>query len=208
MNIIYIVIIIFIIFTIISKYKSRKAFLILKPFTTILIIMLAVLNLSESHIELGIGILAGLIFSLLGDVFLMFEKKYFLHGLVAFLITHIFYALAFITGSEFFYGGLIPLLLFSIFIYLIIRQGLGKYNIPVIIYMLIASSMVWMAINRFLTYKDTSSIFILCGSILFILSDGMLAINKFRREVKFAEVFILGSYYAAQFFIAMSAGIS
>ncbi len=208
MNIFSIVIFLFIIFTILAKYKSRKAFLILKPLTTILIIIVAVLNLSKGNIGFGIGILFGLIFSLLGDVLLIFEKKYFLHGLVAFLITHIFYAFAFSSGSKFFYIGLIPVFLFSIFVYSIIKHGVGKYKIPVIVYMLIASVMVWMAMNRFITFADTSSLFIICGAILFILSDGMLAINKFRKEIRFAEVFILGSYYAAQFFIAMSIGIN
>ncbi len=203
-----VVIFLFSILTILAKYKFRKAFFILKPLTTILIILVAVLNLSGGKTALGIGILFGLIFSLLGDVLLMFEEKYFLHGLVAFLITHIFYAFAFYSGSKTFYLSLIPILLFSGFIYLLIQSGLGKYKIPVIVYMFIASVMVWTAVNRFFTFTDTSSLFIVCGAILFILSDGMLAINKFAKEIRFAEIFILGSYYAAQYFIAMSIGIN
>ncbi len=197
-----IIIFLFVLITITAKYKSRKTFLIFKPATTILIILLAILNYSGNNYFLFL--VSGLIFSLLGDIFLMFEQKYFVHGLIAFLITHIFYSIAFYPQANLNLYVLPVIIGFSLMIYFLIYKNLNRYKLPVIIYMLFASVMVWMAVNNFLTFQTERSVFIVCGAILFILSDSVLALNKFGREVRFGEIFILGSYYAAQYFIALS----
>ncbi len=190
--------------TILAKNKAPKIFIIFKPLTTILIIVFAVIFFKGSNPVYFTLILCGLIFSLLGDVFLLYEEKYFVHGLSAFLITHFLYIAAFIPKGNLNVPSLIPVLLFSFFIYFLIKRGVGKYKIPVLIYIVVASVMVWMAVNNYLVYRNPRSVYIASGAILFILSDSVLALNKFRSKIKFAEMLILGSYYTAQFFIAIS----
>ena len=42
------------------------------------------------------------------------------------------------------------------------------------------------------------------GAVLFLISDGLLAINRFRKEYPYAHVLILSTYYGAQCLIALS----
>jgi len=73
-----------------DKLENRKFFYILKPLTTILIIILAyTLDPTYSILYKNLLII-GLIFSLMGDIFLMSER-FFLPGLISFLCIHLLY---------------------------------------------------------------------------------------------------------------------
>ena len=90
--------------------KNQTLKYIFKPLTTILIIILAIIHHSESTNLYGYLIITGLVFSLIGDVYLMLPIDKFIHGLAAFLIAHIFYIVAFCSGfgPYFEVGYLIP----------------------------------------------------------------------------------------------------
>lgn len=180
---------------------------VFKPLTVSLIIGIALQSSSSAYKYL---IVAGLLCSLAGDIFLMLPEDRFIAGLASFLIAHIFYIIAFtIDGAagrpSFFaavalliYGGVMLRLLFPF---------LGSMKIPVIVYMLAILLMVWQAANRWLSIESSASLMALAGACLFAASDSILALNRFRRKKRYAQFLILTTYYAAQWLIALSAAL-
>ncbi len=154
-------------------------------------------------------IIGGLIFSLAGDVFLMLPSDKFLAGLGAFLIAHIFYIVAF--GSEvdgFVLWPLIPLLLYGIVVYSFLASSLKEVKVPVILYLLVIVAMAWLACATWFQTRETPALLALIGALLFVISDSILAINRFRTPFRAARGLTLATYFAAQWFIAASVGFS
>jgi len=192
--------------TIYGKYsKLIYVHYVFKPLTMVLIICLALLSSPTIVALYKYIIILALIFSLIGDVLLMLPNIKLSLGLLAFLIAHLIYAAAFIQDvSSYNVMILIPVLLFSIFIYLFISKNLDKLRIPVILYIIVISLMGWLACNRHANFSDSKSLYVLIGGLLFLFSDSVLAINKFKKQFVLAEILILGSYFSAQFFFALS----
>ena len=153
--------------------------------------------------------LMGLVFSLLGDVLLMFvdlSPNYFMFGLVAFLLAHLMYILVFLkhrnTARKPFWAiGILDM--YAIALFLFLKDHLGDMLIPVLIYILVILIMVSSAVLR----KDRVSKFsynlVIIGAILFMLSDSILAVDKFYHTLPFASAMIMSTYACAQFFIMM-----
>lgn len=142
-----------------------------------------------------------------GDIFLLFPEKKFIHGLVSFLVAHILYILALSKYISEINNILITTLIFSVYglmIFNYLKSNLGKYKIPVIIYISIIILMGVFSINYYLVDKSSESISFLAGSILFLISDTSLAINKFKSKFHLAQFIILSTYYLAQYLIAIS----
>jgi uncharacterized membrane protein YhhN len=156
-------------------------------------------------------LLTGLFFSWLGDVFLLFEYKYalfFIFGLVSFLITHIFYIVYFLRiRSE--RPSLLkkqPVLFALVLAYGItlvwqLYPKLGDLKLPVMVYAAVICSMLLCSLHVFLKVNKKAARFYLCGALFFVLSDSLLAINKFYQPFSYAGAFIMLTYCAAQFFI-------
>jgi uncharacterized membrane protein YhhN len=152
-----------------------------------------------------------LFFSWLGDLFLLSESPgflFFVAGLVSFLITHACYIIHFLsTGSP------APSLLKKqpIFILLVACYGtclvwllfpyLGQLKIPVILYASVICSMLLCSIHIYLKVQQPASSYYLAGAVLFVLSDSILAINKFYQPLPLAGITLMLSYCAGQYFI-------
>jgi len=161
-------------------------------------------------------IFAGLLFSLVGDIALLFAGRgatYFIAGLSAFLVAHIFYATAFFrdyrydpaASKKHGHTMLFVLAIFTISFYIFIRPYLLDMKIPVMAYIVVISIMAIMAGYRYERVNLLSFQLILAGAILFIISDTLLAINKFVHPFLFSGVFIMATYMAAQFLITIGA---
>jgi uncharacterized membrane protein YhhN len=157
------------------------------------------------------SISAALVFSWLGDTLLMFPKL-FLYGLGAFLMAHICYIVAFkISQKQPFAIGRVnfirlfflnfPIYLFAAFTYFLIRSGLGEIKIPVIVYLIIIVMMATTARERFQKTSSRSFWQVMIGAAFFLLSDGILAINKFFKAFPESGVLVMGTYVIAQFLI-------
>ena len=72
-----------------------------------------------------------------------------------------------------------------------------------ILVILIMSGLAW---ERHLQLELPQTLFAACGAILFLISDALLAWNRFRMKFKSAQFLILGTYYVAQWTLAMSLG--
>jgi len=194
------------IFAIFGKYaKQRYIHYVFKPLTMILIIYLAIVsgvNVNHSYKYL---ILSAFIFSLIGDIFLMLLNHKLIKGLYFFLIAHILYVFAFIQNVEtYFFIILIPVLIYTTIIYRLLYDKLNKLRLPVLFYIIIISIMGWLAVNRYLNFQDVKSLCALMGGSLFLASDSVLAINRFKKQFKSSEIMILGTYFSAQLILALS----
>ena len=146
-------------------------------------------------------ILIGLFFCMLGDSLLI----WFIIGLTMFLIGHLFYIGGFLTRWTFSwlrFITIVPIIIYAVLIgrrlvHSLETNGEQGLIIPVIIYLTVISFMFWSAMMN----RNKFAIF---GSALFIISDSVLAWNKFISNVSFSDEIIMITYYLAQFFIAKS----
>jgi uncharacterized membrane protein YhhN len=177
----------------------------LKPLTMILIIVLALTGMRR-RLLYGYMVLPGLLFSLTGDILLMLPANLFLQGLISFLIAHIFYILAFSSGQQFRLKNFswLPFLLFGVVIYGFMLPSLGEMTLPVLVYMIIILVMGWRAYEQWSQRKTRDAGWALIGAVLFIISDTALGINRFRLPFEGSTLAVLGTYFPAQWCIAIS----
>jgi uncharacterized membrane protein YhhN len=195
------------ILTILAAYQKRHlTHYLFKPLTLVFIILIALQSKNPTSPFYRQAIIAGLLFSLVGDILLMLPQDRFIPGLVSFLAAHVFYIVAFTRESEralSFYT-LIPFLIYGSLMLRVLWPHLGKMRLPVVMYMLAILMMGWAAAGRRLLTEQPGSLLAFLGAILFIASDSALALDKFRRPFRSAQLFILSTYFTAQWLIALS----
>lgn len=191
---------------ILSAYQKRVlTHYLFKPLTVVLIILIALQSKHATSPFYRQAIIAGLIFSLAGDIFLMLPDR-FIPGLVSFLFAHVFYIAAFTyeSGGALSFWTLIPFLLYGCLMLRVLWPHLGKLKLPVLIYMAAILAMGWTAAGRRLLTEQRGSLLAFLGAILFIASDSALALDKFRGRFRSAQLLILSTYFTAQWLIALS----
>jgi len=149
-------------------------------------------------------VMAALVFSWAGDVFLI-SSDWFIAGLVSFLIAHVFYIIAYQkTGAA--TGQLKPVdivkfVIYGVVLIWFIYPGLGDMLVPVLIYALVLLGMgVWAHKRRGATSNDSFKLVAL-GAILFAISDGLIAVNKFAYPIPAERILIMSIYISAQYLI-------
>ena len=160
-------------------------------------------NLAYYQILFG----AGLVFSLVGDVLLMWDNL-FVPGLGAFLIAQLCYSFAFYRSNENKPGFLkkypiaaLPAVMYGIGLSFALYPNLGELAIPVFVYAGVISVMLLMAINRIGNASKESAQFVTLGAILFVLSDSILAFNKFHTPYEWGPAAVMLTYGLAQYFL-------
>lgn len=154
-------------------------------------------------------IVLALLFSVIGDLLLMFTDhgpNYFLFGLVSFLTAHIMYVLTFLGHRNKKMNPLGFLLILGIYasgLFYILMESLNEMLIPVAMYMLVILSMSTAAYLRNGVVSKSSYLFVLIGALLFLISDSILALNKFYRPQIYANISIMVTYALAQYFIVI-----
>ena len=159
-------------------------------------------------------VLAAIFFSWVGDTALMFEStnsNFFIIGLVGFLISHLFYILAYRQhqhqGTEDALQGIkkirfaFPIVLAGTGLVVILYPVLGALKVPVMVYALVLVVMVLNGLFRYGRTGNKSFWLVFGGAILFMLSDSILAINKFLEPVQQAGILIMSTYITAQFLL-------
>ncbi|CAH1787589.1 unnamed protein product [Owenia fusiformis] len=186
---------------------------ILPILSLIVFVLLHGMNLDEVYVY-SRRVLLGLIFSMIGDICLVWKANYFLHGIASFAIAQAFYARAFgllplkhISGAVCFTVGAIT--------YLYLVPGLeGPMVYFVAMYTALIMFMAWRAIARVQFFEDDwtwnddlwtwTKLCGCMGALLFMVSDLTIAMDRFRFSVPFAHTFIMMTYYAAQMMISLS----
>lgn len=176
-----------------------------KPATTLLLILVALNGHGDVSPAYKWLILIGLFFCLGGDIFLMLPPRYFLFGLISFLIGHLSYIAAFVTDAGFTVSvwGL-PLLLYGVGIYWLLQPHLGKMRLPVLFYVVTILVMAWQAVGRWTAVPTTPALFAAIGALFFVVSDSILALDRFRQKFWAARILVLSTYWLAQWLIAHS----
>jgi uncharacterized membrane protein YhhN len=179
-----------------------------KPLTTVLLLLLAALSPSAHGPRYQWAVVLGLACSLAGDVFLMLPADRFVAGLASFLLAHLAYLAAFGTGVPLGTAPalVIPLLVVVVALLRFLWPGLGQYRGPVLAYGTVIALMVWQAWGRGWSLPGPGSMLAGAGAALFMVSDGILAIDRFRRPFPEAQLLVMSSYVAAQAMIALSVG--
>ncbi len=157
-------------------------------------------------------LLFGLLFGLAGDVLLeMKSESTFMAGLVAFLIGHLFYAVAFfglLPKNKWLTPWQIPLWLIAVGVALHITPHAKEMLVPVILYVAVITIMVSgaLAVWRDKAQPGGFAALVLIASILFFFSDYLVARNAFMGRTFLNTLVLLPAYYAAQFMFALSIG--
>jgi uncharacterized membrane protein YhhN len=184
----------------------RRVHLAAKPSATALIISVAALAAAPVPAAYKTLVLAGLCFSLLGDVALMFPDRWFTAGLVAFLAAQVLYILAFkpLPGHPVSPTTFLPFVLFGLLMFFLLAPKLGPMKVPVFVYIVAIVTMAGFAAARYVDRGGTRALLAFLGAVLFLVSDSVLAYDRFARKVPGARIIILGTYFPAQLLIALS----
>lgn len=180
---------------------------VLKPF--LLPILLIAVYFSNSFSSKKI-LLTALTFSWIGDIILLFADKgelYFIVGLVAFLISHVFYIVLFnkqtvtksISNKISFGAGIGLILLYFFGMITTLGPKLGPLTVPVVVYAVVISSMLYFALKGSYQWNAIPYQSVLVGALFFIASDSILAFNKFYQPIPYASFLIMITYLAAQY---------
>ncbi len=179
---------------------------IFKPLTMVFIILIAVLAKTPPSSKYRLAIIAGLLFSLLGDIFLMLPVDLFIAGLVSFLIAQLIYTYAFHSGRPWRFKAIAMLLflIYGVLVFVILFPGLGGMAVPVAAYILVILTMAWQAWDQWDQVRMRWALLAFIGALLFVASDTVLALNKFGEPFPAARALTLSTYYSAQWLIANS----
>jgi len=159
----------------------------------------------------------GLLFSSIGDICLELDKTtypgkgLFIGGLLAFLVAHLLYIVSFLKSKLDYKHAtalLVPLgaYYFTIMSVLIPRME-PALVVPVLVYGIAICGMALFAILRSFSNKTCglkSRYCSLIGSLVFVLSDSILAVNKFAFPIQDAHFYVMVTYYFGQTYLAAS----
>lgn len=170
-------------------------------------------GLSGATLWFGLGILL----SLLGDILLMISlDRFFLYGLITFLLAHVFYVIGFnipIPGISAWsvilailigWGGarVIRRILTSV-----AASGNVRMSLPIIVYSVVISLMLLSAMIKLndLSWNAGASLLVALGAFLFYISDVILAWNKFVSPIQHGRIYNIAVYHLGQ--ITLIAGV-
>ncbi len=179
--------------------RLRFLYLLFKPLTMVLIIALAAQRHAASD---SLWLYAAVVLSLIGDVCLMFPARAFGAGLVAFLLAHLAYIVVFLHGNApLWWWPLVVLLPLTVLYWRALARFKPRLMMAIQIYSVALLAMVLTGLSLARTHHGAT---LAAGVLLFALSDGLLAWNKFARPFAHAQAWILSSYFAAQTLIVLS----
>lgn len=160
------------------------------------------LESNGNHAKNQVWIAAGaLFFSLAGDAFLMFEG-FFIPGLVSFLLAHVCYIALLRSDAPWLASrravACISLVAAAMYALLWLGGLPTALRLPVLAYVGVIAAMAAQAWGRHRVLRNPASLLVAAGASLFMLSDSLLAINRFVQPLPWAAVGVLATYYAAQ----------
>lgn len=193
-----------------SALGLQQWHLVFKPLAMVCAMLAVALSMQRHGGGRSGGLLlAALAASLAGDVFLML-RGLFIPGLAAFLLAHLCYIALFKQGSRWFAlrSALALVLLIAVAMYAFLWQGglPAALRLPVAAYVLVIALMAAQAWGR---WHETpradrpAALLVALGSCSFMLSDSLLAINRFVQPLPWSQLGVLSSYYVAQVLIVV-----
>lgn len=194
----------FFLVNVISVNKLNKlGELLTKPFLmpTLLLVYL------YSTTKLNLFVVFALVCGFLGDVFLLKREKFFVAGVMAFLFGHILYILALIKSISFIqvpmpiFIFILPYIFFGVVVYKRLGNSLKAIKGYALIYIIIILAMSFSSLLRIRSITSYQFWMPFIGSILFIISDSILAMNEFKKNKKNKGAYVMLTYVTAQLLI-------
>jgi len=218
MNVLIILAIIFAGLESLALYNGiRKLEFVAKPAVMICLFiwLYATAGLQGATLWFGFGIL----FSLAGDVALLFIDRFFILGLIAFLLGHVAYLIGFNTPlpqttTVWSFALAIMIGLGSVrvlrrIVGSIRAKGQKRLVVPVIIYGTVITLMLLAAMLTLfrLEWDATAALLVSFGAALFYFSDIVLAWHRFVSPIKNGRMLNIGMYHIAQIMIVVGVGM-
>ena len=186
-----------------------------KPATLVLLIAWYATSIKAPWEPLAIYVLVGLFFSLAGDIFLMFSSRWFIAGLIAFLIGHLAYIPGFLSLGHIWSSSVVLLAVgIGVIAFIILRPmamalsqaGNKLLSVAIPLYGLILGLMFWAAASRLFTpaWPSPANWLAAVGGLLFFISDSILGWNRFVAPIPGGRLVEMICYHVAQFAIASS----
>jgi len=181
----------------------KSLYIAAKPLLMVMLLLYFVTS-TQSYPAWRHLVTTALAFSWAGDVFLI-SGDWFVAGLASFLVAHIFYIAAYQkTGAS--SGSLQPLpvtvfALFGIGLLWFIYSGLYDLKAPVFVYALVLLGMGVWAFKRRGGTSGTSFRLVATGAVLFVLSDSLIAVNRFSYAIPAERILVMSIYLTAQYLI-------
>ncbi|HCM77141.1 MAG TPA: lysoplasmalogenase [Cytophagales bacterium] len=192
--------------------KAEELQWFFKPLLMVILGVYYYQTCGKEKLALSKAALAAIFFSFLGDVSLMFQGKnelFFIAGLGSFLIAHVCYIAAYhqhkaegngLYGVQKFRLAM-PIVLAGSGLISILYAHLGSLKVPVVLYAIVLIVMVMQSLFRYGFTNSRSFWMVLGGASLFMISDAMIAINKFLFAFEWSGLAIMSTYIVAQFLI-------
>lgn len=181
---------------------------VFKPLTTLLILALA-WRLPGARGTYRRWIAIGLALSLAGDVFLMLPFDGFVFGLGSFLLAHLAYLVA-LRGRGGWWRVRWPVAIYTLVASLVLARLWpdlpNELKLPVIVYVVALAGMAAQAASVWRERADASTRIAAIGGAFFVMSDALLALDRFSAPLPMASAWVLATYWIAQGCIARSVG--
>ena len=199
-----VIIVFYIVYLVIMGLGMKEYNYFLKP---ILIPSLILLVFISDNFKSKGALISALTLSTLGDVLLLFTEEgplYFIMGLVAFLTAHLFYIYIFFNKIKTNFpkqGVGISTSLILVYLMVLLNtmwDKLAEMKIPVVVYAVVISTMLWLAIRIYFQNYAKNALIILLGALFFVISDSTLAWNMFYQPIPSGSLIIMSTYLAAQ----------
>ncbi len=184
-----------------------------KPVIVISIVAIFVSQTAGNPSPLKKWILLALLFSWIGDILLMFQANdtlFFLLGLSSFLLAHVCYIIFFQNIRQREKTQLKPVWLLIVLAYYLsfvtfLFPHLLDMKLPVIVYGAVISSMLSLATGMLSIRDKQAGRWMMCGALLFVISDSVLALNQFYESFRYAGAIVMLTYSLSQLFITEGA---
>lgn len=171
--------------------------------------------------RLSLWVYGALVFSFFGDILLMIteqnniwpaiqEETWFILGVFSFMIAQIFYIITYRyfqlnlgqkSGKNITISLSLVVILYTMILWAKLYPNLDDMLIPVTIYTLTILTMVLISITRHNKTSRKSFLLVFSGAAIFLLSDSMIAINKFISPLGNERLLIMITYILGQFLI-------
>jgi uncharacterized membrane protein YhhN len=190
------------------RWLPAEWLFLFKPLTTVLVIAHA-WGRDGGAPAIRRWVVLGLLLSLCGDVALMWPERGFVQGLIFFLLAHLSYLVAFTRSTR------LAARWWPFGAYALVAAGIlsqlwpgvpAALRVPVVAYVVFLSAMAAQAAVVWRLARHGSdaarSAMLAWGGVLFVCSDALLATNKFHAPLPLASLWILVTYWSAQWCIA------
>jgi len=167
-------------------------------------------NIDKAVVRLAIF---AFVFSWFGDMFMMFAREisFFIAGIISFMAAQVFYIFLFLrtihlSGKKPYLKKnpfwLLAYLAYGIIMYIFLFPHLSVVlRIAVVIYIVAILTMSATALNRFGNGHPMSFSLVFAGSLFFVVSDSMIAINRFLVAIPYEGLLVMTTYIGAQYLI-------